>query len=296
VALEALRTMLPVKKFFFPAEEVLSTFSPERGYEEALPDWASPIIFGLHPCELHGLRITDRFFGDGYPDRHYQERRRGARLIGLGCMPDAHCFCQSTGTEHIEDVYDLFLWDQGEGFLTLVRTPAGHELIHLRRELFQHPTREILIRHHELLERRRHAFTCAMPTSDLATVLRLERDSPAWQELGSACFACGACSMVCPTCTCFSVFERTDLSGDRGERVRRWDSCLFRDFTRVAGDHHLRPERADRVSNRYHHKELGFLENFGTCACVGCGRCIDACIAGIDITRVFARVREACRR
>ncbi len=30
---------------------------------------------------------------------------------------------QSNRTDHIEDIYDLFLWEVEEGYLTLVRTP-----------------------------------------------------------------------------------------------------------------------------------------------------------------------------
>ena len=43
-------------------------------------------------------------------------------------MPGEKCFCQSNRPDHIEDIYDLFLWEVEEGYLTLVRTPAGHEM------------------------------------------------------------------------------------------------------------------------------------------------------------------------
>ncbi len=296
VALEFLRTALPLKKYFFPAEEVLSTYSEQDGYQEAPLDEEPPILFGPHPCELHGLRVTDKFFTDGYGDYHYERRREGARIIGLGCMPDDKCFCPSTGTDHIEDVYDLFLWEIEAGFVTMVRTPAGHSLVHLDRALFSHIQRDQIVEHQKKLEVRRNSFNRVLPISDLPQLLRFEEDSPAWKELGDSCFACGACSMVCPTCTCFTVFDRTDLSGEQGERVRRWDSCLFRDFTRIAGDELMRPDRAARVSNRYYHKEQGFVEQFGMPSCTGCGRCVDACTAGIDITQVFAKVRGSCER
>jgi sulfhydrogenase subunit beta (sulfur reductase) len=38
------------------------------------------------------------------------------------------------------------------------------------------------------------------------------------------------------------------------------------------------------------------VEQFGMPSCVGCGRCIDSCIAKIDITQVFAKVRSSCGR
>jgi ferredoxin len=37
-----------------------------------------------------------------------------------------------------------------------------------------------------------------MPVSDLPQLLEFEQDSPVWDELGNACFACGACTARCP--------------------------------------------------------------------------------------------------
>lgn len=296
IAMDYLRTMIPPKKYFFPPEEVILNYSKSDGFEEPPLEEEPPILFGLHPCDLHGIRVTDIFFNDRYQDSYYNRRRAGARIIGLGCMPDEKCFCQSTNTDHIDDVFDLFLWEVEGGYLSLIRTPGGHEMVHWNRDLFEHPEREQINDYQRRLEKRRKAFTREMPVSDLPQLLKFETDSPAWKSLGDSCFACGGCSMVCPTCTCFNVYDKTDLSGESGKRIRRWDSCMFRDFSRIAGDVQMRPKREDRVSNRYYHKEQGFVEQFGTPSCVGCGRCIDACIAGIDITSVFSKVRSNCGR
>ena len=32
------------------------------------------------------------------------------------------------------------------------------------------------------------------------------------------CLACGNCTMVCPTCFCYNVYDHTDLTGSHAER------------------------------------------------------------------------------
>lgn len=294
VVLDYQRTLLPPKKFFLPPEETLYRFDEEEFRPEPLdPD--PLILFGLHPCDLHGLLLIDRFFmSPPHPDRSYAARRNNALLIGLGCVPDDKCFCASMGSQHIDSGYDLFFWDLGKRFYVLTGTEAGHGLIHQARNLFHTPNEGDRQAYLAVLRKRRRLMRFAMETSDLAQVMQANPDCAAWEALGDACFACGACTNVCPTCTCYDIFDRTDLSGTCGQRCRRWDSCLFRDFTRVAGEHHFRPKRSDRVKNRFFHKEVAHVKQFQRPACVGCGRCQEACPAGIDVVSVFRQVHETC--
>jgi sulfhydrogenase subunit beta (sulfur reductase) len=59
----------------------------------------------------------------------------------------------------------------------------------------------------------------------------------------------------------------------------------------VAGGHNFRATRADRVKNRYYHKQEAFVREFGKPSCVGCGRCIENCPTGINVVEVFKAVR-----
>ena len=106
VALEYPRTMAPPKKYLFPPEEVLYRYSAETSYKELVLKDEPPILFGLHSYDLHGIRFTDTFFRDHYLRRHGQ-----SRILGLAYMPDEKCFYQSNRTDHIKDIYDLFLWE-----------------------------------------------------------------------------------------------------------------------------------------------------------------------------------------
>jgi len=60
-----------------------------------------------------------------------------------------------------------------------------------------------------------------------------------WEYIGNQCFECGACSFVCPTCSCFNI-EDANLASGETSRLRTWDSCSFEGYTKMAGDHNPR--------------------------------------------------------
>jgi sulfhydrogenase subunit beta (sulfur reductase) len=123
----------------------------------------------------------------------------------------------------------------------------------------------------------------------------LEYENEIWREIGEKCLGCGTCSMVCPTCYCYAVFDDLNLDADSGQRKRRWDSCLFKDYALVAGGHNFRAECSSRVKNRYFHKQRGFVRQYGRPSCVGCGRCIVYCPAGVDILEIVRKLRSETR-
>ena len=100
------------------------------------------------------------------------------------------------------------------------------------------------------------------------------------------------------TCPCFwnsfpncQRAQRAARAEGVARRVRTWDACLYRDYALVAGGHNFRATRADRVKNRYYHKQEAFVREFGKPSCVGCGRCIENCPTGINVVEVFQTVR-----
>jgi ferredoxin len=69
-----------------------------------------------------------------------------------------------------------------------------------------------------------------------------------------------------------------------GKRDRSWDGCLLDGFTKVAGNHEFRKNRADRFRHRIYRKGKyvpSKIELSGQVACVGCGRCVSACLPDI---------------
>jgi ferredoxin len=113
-------------------------------------------------------------------------------------------------------------------------------------------------------------------------------ESSLWQEEVRTCVECGACNTICPTCHCFLLNDqKTD---NRFCRFRQWDSCMFKDFSRVSGGGNPRPRLWMRLRNRFEKKFDFFPKVVHEYACTGCGRCITACPAKIDIRRVLKRL------
>jgi ferredoxin len=76
----------------------------------------------------------------------------------------------------------------------------------------------------------------------------------------------------------------------RDERVRNWDTCMFRVYSLEASGHNPRPSRAERTRQRLMHKFNYWLEHADQFGCTGCGRCVRYCPVGLDIR---AMIRKA---
>ncbi|HSN27710.1 MAG TPA: 4Fe-4S dicluster domain-containing protein, partial [Kofleriaceae bacterium] len=120
-------------------------------------------------------------------------------------------------------------------------------------------------------------------------------DHPRWEHVAARCLACASCTLVCPTCFCSTVEDRTDLAGEVAERVQRWDSCFTTEHSHVHGGS-VHASIKSRYRQWLTHKLASWIDQFGTSGCVGCGRCITWCPAAIDITEEVAALGAAARR
>jgi len=267
------RTALPPKAFFFPETEVLLEVK-KRGNEVELhepPFEGEQVILGLRPCDARGLQALDALLLDRPPaDAYYARRRAATTLVGLACprLWDG-CFCTSLGGGPDDTSgMDVMLYEGEERYWVLAITEKGRNLV-------------------QGLEG--EETEAEPPVSDLSgqevAVLppedwRARFDDAYWQRLAERCLSCHACTYACPTCRCFDVRDETVAAGPGYVQIRRlraWDSCMSPGYRRIAGGHNPRPDRAQRLRNL---------------ACVGCGRCIDVCPAGVDIVEVLAAMAE----
>jgi sulfhydrogenase subunit beta (sulfur reductase) len=288
---EALRTILPLKKLLLSPRFVTVESGPGSPPQASADGRGPPTVYvGAHACDVHALKIMDLIYLSDYPDPYYKWNREHLTLVGYGCMPDAKCFCHSLGTSNVDDGFDLFLNPLEGRFLVTVATARGDEVVRANADWFQAATRQDTRDYLARLAERQASATLTLNVTDLPYIMELKKDDPVWEELGKKCLCCGSCSMVCPTCTCFNVADEIPSEGCAA-RVRTWDACLYREYALCAGGHNFREARADRVKNRYYHKQEAFVREFGKPSCVGCGRCIENCPTGINVVEVFNYVR-----
>lgn len=280
-------TLLPPKKWFFPAEEALMRFRVADN--EVLDDdiVATPrAIVGLHPCDINALLLMDNVFTGRYADPYYLRRREATLLIGVSCSPSDTCFCNVWDTNEVHWGFDVFLTDLGDRYFASCRTVKGAEILDRfveNRTVTDEDTAEF----QRVVRAFKDSFDKTVDTTQLPVLLDAKFESPIWDEFGDKCLSCGACSMVCPTCYCFDVHDELEPDQQSGVRVRTWDSCQFKEFAAVAHGQNFRESRASRVKYRYYHKQWGYLSKFERVLCVGCGRCAIACPAGISPVNVI---------
>lgn len=287
-------TAIPPKSVFFPPRETLFRFSTEPSPPDLTPeiDETPFVLAGVHPCDLSGIEALDIACGQPPADHRWLFNRRRAVIIGVDCMPDEYCFCDSVNAANTRNPADIFLTPVSGGFLAEIRTPRGREWIS------SVDTGEARDGHMEAAEAYRREKTRRMKNrlaegpEKIARALESGGGLKIWEDTASRCFSCGSCTLVCPACFCFHIDDRFDLNLTTGYRFRSWDSCQFRDFTMIAGGHRFRDERRLRIRHRLRRKFLFLFKEFGRPFCTGCGRCGRVCAAGIRMPGMINRLIE----
>jgi sulfhydrogenase subunit beta (sulfur reductase) len=249
-------------------------------------------LLGVRPCDLAAIAVLDRVLTGGRAvDPVYSARRDGNLVVAVECTePGATCFCTSMGTgPHAGAGYDIAMTELTDGghhrFVARAATPAGADVLGAVPSRPAGPA-EVAGAAGAVARAAEHMGR-AMPARGLPDLLTAARESPHWDDVASRCLTCGNCTMVCPTCFCTTTEDVTDLTGDHAERWRRWDSCFDLDFSYVHGGS-VRTSGQARYRQWITHKLGTWHEQFGSSGCVGCGRCIAWCPAGIDITQEVA--------
>lgn len=275
------RSLLPPKKYLLAPDETVLNYQPERGYQVPQQQTNPLILLGVHPCDLAAIFYLDRLFLTDPPDPTYAARRERFILIGSSCTPDDLCSCQQPPSQ-LPASCDLFLQQVEEGFLVSFETPRGG--------LVQQAVADLLLSDGRTTPHStRQNFSAAVVPPGLE---ELDPSLPDWQNLADHCLGCGACSVSCPTCACFEILEFGGLDGCSAERLRRWDNCLFKSHSEVAGGQNFQKDRAQRFRYRYRHKYRGYGQLRGLPSCVGCGRCRVQCPAGLDLRPLAQRLEK----
>ena len=275
------RPAMSVKEVFFPPTERLLTIrktGTEIHINETLPE-GQAVVFGVLPCDARGVRLLDALFIDTTPvDPYYARRRANTTLIGLACKEmGPTCFCTSVGGAPDDPTgMDMMLYPAEYGYMAEAISDKGHSL------LAEAGWPETVL-----------GGTAPDSTGRFPTLEKSQWpghfNDDYWMKMSERCLSCRACAYVCPTCRCFAVRDEM-LGPGEFERIRCWDSCAGENYRRVAGGHRPRAEKGERLRNRFYCKFFYFPGQIGlsdTSACTGCGRCIEVCPAGVDITEVL---------
>ena len=296
IVYDMVRAVEPLKSFFFKVKEEVARYpSPAP---EGLKEPGPRIILGAKACDLKSLEILDGVFTAGeFMEPYYIANRKNTTLISSDCSsPKESCFCTLMGiSPYPSSGFDLNLSVIPSvipsGLLVEVGSKKGAEI--LDSSLLREATSS------EIEERDRNRETTLTKVKaqnerfsfrrSYQEIVKEGMTSPLWEEMARRCLGCAACTIICPTCHCFLLYDQR--ADEEFERIRVWDFCYYRGFARVGGGANPRPRMSDRFKNRYIHKFDFFPENFGVYGCTGCGRCIEACLAGIDIREVFRELQ-----
>jgi len=274
----AKRWLHPPSLRLFRARSAGASFTVER------PPPPAPIaLVGARSCDLAAIAIQDRVFLGQHTDPHYASRRSDLLVVAVQCgRASATCFCPSMGAgPRVTTGFDLCLTelDAPHRFVVEVGSPAGQAIAD---QLALDPAGADARAPEAAAARAEAAIDKRLDTDGLRVRLLAALDSPAWSEVADRCLGCANCTMVCPTCFCTTVDDITTLDGAH-DRVRRWDSCLTPESSHLHGHGPVRAELKDRYRQWLTHKLATWHDQFDSSGCVGCGRCVTWCPAGIDI-------------
>ena len=300
-----------LKNFLVPPRETIQRLVREDGtWRETPPDdERRPLaVIGVRACDLAALRVQDRVFLHGpHVDLAYLSRRERLFVVAVNCRrAAATCFCHSMQTgPAATHGFDLALTEAGERLAVEVGSERGGDVLQAVAAAgsLTPCTADEVDRVRAIpgdLERTMHARVPSpgeprprsLDTDGIRDLLYDHLEHPRWQEVADRCLSCANCTLVCPTCFCSSVEEVADLSGHDVARERRWSSCFMLAHSQMHGGV-TRPTVASRYRQWLTHKLAGWIDQFGTSGCTGCGRCITWCPVGIDLTEEVAAIRES---
>ncbi|MGI5880350.1 MAG: 4Fe-4S dicluster domain-containing protein [Syntrophomonadaceae bacterium] len=285
---DLLNVYSPPKNIVLPQTEKMYNFD-QQGQEVIVKPEEIPVepkvIFGIRSCDVKAIEYLDEvFLTRTFVDEFYKARRDQVTIVANACYnPGTNCFCKSMGVDPLEpEMADVILREVENGYVWEPKTEKGDILTKQIEDLLEE--KEV-----ELYELNR--FVRKVNYDGVAEKLKDLFDHPMWERYSDPCQTCGICTYMCPTCYCFDVQVKN--WGEEGYRFRCWDSCMYREYTQMAGGHNPREATTERFRNRFLHKLQFFNERYGTPLCTGCGRCIVACPAGVDIIRMIELIKEA---
>jgi len=292
------RCIEPTRTFFTHYKEELGSCFETTGLKEKKE--RPQALCGVKNCDIFALKIQDFvFLGGNEVDPTYKARRESTLIISSDCpvFKDV-CFCRAFDINpYPVEGFDFNLTPLSNGYLIDVATQKSRMIALSLKDIFAPATLAQLSGRsakRESANRRLDDYLkqYQIPKKEtLQDIVLSGYNSPVWNEEMRTCVECNGCVFICDTCHCFLLTD--DTSSGNARRLRLWDGCLFKNFTKVAGGGNALRLRYMRLRNRYLKKFDFFFSNLGIQACCGCGRCIDVCPGKIDIRRILRKLHES---
>lgn len=298
ISLKYIPTIIPPKQYFLPQKETILEFYIHNNINvEPVTEYEDLILFGVHTCDIAGIRCLNMVLSDKPKDTAYLIRKKHITIIGIECNDycDEYASCSFVGAHLPTTGYDLMFTDLGDYFIIHVHSLKGSDIIE-KTGLFK-PAETFHVEELITLRKKKSTiFYNEVPTERryLPDLFDRSFNATVWERLEQKCLSCGNCTAVCPTCYCFDIKEEVDLSLKAGERYRVWFSCQLDPFAKVAGGIDFRRERSARQRHRFYRKFRYHIDRYGMVFCTGCGRCSRTCMAKINLKEVLTSlIRES---
>lgn len=289
-----LDNVLPVigpKSVLFPPTERLLYFESSEPVE-ILGNEEEIYLFGVRSCDIAAINHTDKFFCEAsdYCDNIYSQRRNKTTIIALATESPADGTFKTP--EHTSSIaqfgYDTQFIEYANLYFVEIGTEKGKELIKTYEKFFTPADRkEISLLNHIKKQADKTLPKISSLNKALSRLYSDESLDKFWQDVADMCIECGGCSYVCPGCTCFNVYDMVNSNDSKsGYRLRSWDSCIFKGFTKESSGHNSRKEQKERIKRRYTHK----LTTDNRVTCFGCNRCTATCPVSLGITTIINKL------
>jgi ferredoxin len=284
------------RRFLSPPRRRLWSAQRTAGGFELVDEPETPVAYAflaVRACELAAVAVQDRVLRDGpYVDPWYARAREQAFFVGVSCgAPASSCFCASMGTgPGVETGHDLAVTElfdpHAHELLAESGTERGEEVLTALQAAvsWREPVDDDRAAAQAVIEGSVARMSRRLDPVAARDVLAANLDHPRWDDVAERCLSCTNCTLVCPTCFCSAVEDVTSLDGERAERVERWDSCFTLGHSVLHGAGSVRGDTRARYRQWLTHKLSTWWDQFDESGCVGCGRCITWCPAGIDLT------------
>lgn len=274
----------PAKEVLNPITQPLFYFTEDEYRESKIND--KKILIFMRPCDIHAMERQNKVYlnNGGYEDFYYKRLQEKVKIVLMECCEGFDtCFCVSMGTNKT-DHYHL-----------AVRCLDHELLIEVKDNDFKAYFEQAETTDFNIQFIAKNEVEVKVPEIKNKDVLAKLKVHPMWQTFNSRCISCGACTIACSTCTCFTT---TDIIYNEnvhiGERKRTSASCQIDGFSDMAGGHSFRPTAGDRMRYKILHKFHDYKVRFkDEHMCVGCGRCTSRCPEYISVTKTVEKMAVA---